>query len=66
MFLLNTIFLIVGIVVLAIGVLAFFNPVFARIINAPGGPRTKAIIASIIGIFFILLSLLVEMPLEGT
>jgi len=61
--LLNLIFLIVGLIVMVIGLLAFFIPGFARLINAPGGPRTKAIIALIIGLFFVLLSILIEMPL---
>ena len=64
MFLLNTLLLIVGIVALIIGILTFFIPGFARLINAPGGPRMKAVIAAIIGIIFILIALLVEIPLE--
>ena len=66
MYLLNTILLLVGIIVLIIGILAFLNPTIARLINAPGGPKMKAIIAAIIGLFFILLALLIEMPLNGT
>lgn len=65
MYLLNTIFLIIGIFVLAIGVLAFFIPGFSRIINAPGGPRMKAMIAIIVGAVFLVLAIFIEMPLDG-
>lgn len=60
----NTVFLIVGILVLAIGILAFFNPAFTRWINAPGGPKLKAIIATVTGIIFIILAFIMEIPLE--
>jgi hypothetical protein len=46
----NTILIIVGIIVIIIGLAAFLNPNFSRLINAPGGPRLKASIAMIIGI----------------
>jgi hypothetical protein len=64
MLLVNTILLLVGIIVLIIGILAFFFPGLTRIINAPGGPKMKAIIAAIIGIILILIGLLVEIPIE--
>lgn len=58
----NTVFIIVGLLTAIIGILSFFIPVLTRIINAPGGPRLKAIIALIIGIIFILLGLMIEIP----
>jgi hypothetical protein len=58
----NTVFIITGAITAVIGILAFFMPGFARIINAPGGPRLKAIIALIIGIILILVGLIVEIP----
>ena len=64
MYLLNTIFLIVGISISILGVVSFFLSALTKFINAPGGPKLKAIIATSIGIFFILLSLFIEMPME--
>ena len=60
----NTIFLIIGILVLAIGMIAFINPAFTRWINAPGGPKVKALVAAISGIIFIILAFIIEIPLE--
>ena len=60
---LNIVFLAVGLLTTVIGLLAFFVPNFARLINAPGGPKIKAVIALIIGIVFILVAILIEMPL---
>ena len=56
----NMVFLFVGLIVIIIGIAAFFNPNFARIINAPGGPRLKATIALIIGIIFLIISLIIQ------
>lgn len=64
MYLLNTIFLIVGIGISILGAVSFFIPALTRFINSPGGPKFKAVISMSIGIFFILLSLFVEMPIE--
>ena len=58
----NTILIIAGVIVLLFGVVALFNPNFARWINAPGGPRLKAIIAIIIGIILVIISLIVNFP----
>ena len=58
----NTILLIVGIIVIIIGMAAFFNPNFARLINAPGGPRLKAIIALIVGIIIIFIGVVYQIP----
>lgn len=58
----NTILLIVGAIVALIGLTAFFNPNIARIINAPGGPRLKAIIAMIIGVIIIVAGLVIQLP----
>ena len=56
----NIILLIAGLIVAFLGIAAFLNPNFARWINAPGGPRLKAIIALIIGIILILVAFLVS------
>ena len=58
----NIIILIVGVVVVLIGLVAFFNPNFARIINAPGGPRMKAIVALVIGLILVIVGLVVQLP----
>ena len=58
----NTILIIAGVIVVLIGLTAFFNPNFARIINAPGGPRMKAIFALIAGVILIIVSLIVQFP----
>jgi len=64
MYLVNTIFLIVGIGISILGVVSFFIPALTRFINAPGGPKLKSIISLIIGIIFIILSFVIEIPLE--
>ena len=61
---LNTIFLIIGTVLVIVGAVSFLLPGLTRFINSPGGPKLKAVISMSIGIFFILLGLLVEMPME--
>ena len=58
----NLILVIVGVFVIIIGLAAFINPNFARIINAPGGPRLKAIIALVVGIIILLLGLITQLP----
>ena len=59
----NTILLlIVGAIIALIGLAAFFNPNIARIINAPSGPRLKAIIAMIIGVIIIVAGLVIQLP----
>lgn len=58
----NTIMMVVGVIVILIGVLAFFNPVITRIINAPGGPKLKAVVAIIVGIIILAIGLLIELP----
>lgn len=55
----NTILLIAGVIALLFGIGAFFNPNFARWINAPGGPRLKAMIVIIAGIILIVISQIV-------
>ena len=61
---LNTIFLIIGTALIIVGTVSFLLPGLTRFINAPGGPKLKASIAMVIGIFFLVLSLFVEMPIE--
>jgi hypothetical protein len=58
----NTLLLIVGIIVTLIGIGAFINPNIAKIINAPGGPRLKAIICIIIGIIIIIVGFAISLP----
>ncbi|UCF12816.1 MAG: hypothetical protein JSW06_00810 [Thermoplasmatales archaeon] len=58
----NIILLIVGVCVTLFGIGAFFNPNIARWINAPGGPRSKAIIAIIIGLILIIVGLVIQIP----
>jgi len=58
----NIITLFAGLIVLLFGIVAILNPNVARWINAPGGPRLKALIALIVGIILIIVSLIVEFP----
>ena len=58
----NTILFAVGVIVILFGVAAFFNPSFARWINAPGGPRLKALIAIVVGVILVIVSLIVKFP----
>jgi len=53
----NIAVIILGAIIALIGVATFFNPNFARIINAPGGPRLKAIVALIAGIIIAIIGL---------
>jgi len=58
----NTIVIIVGASVALIGIGTFFYPNLAKIINAPGGPRIKAIIALITGIILLIVGLIYQIP----
>jgi len=58
----NIILIIVGLIVLLFGIGTFLNPNFARLINAPGGPRLKAVIAIVVGIIIMILSLIYRFP----
>ena len=58
----NIILIIVGALVTLIGLASFLNPNIARLINAPGGPRLKAIIAMIIGVIIIVAGLVIQLP----
>ncbi|MCK5257892.1 MAG: hypothetical protein KAJ69_00125 [Thermoplasmatales archaeon] len=60
----NIILLVAGVIVLLFGIGAFLHPNIARWINAPGGPRLKAIIATIIGIILIVIAFIIEIPME--
>ena len=64
MYLMNTFFSILGIGLLLLGIAGFFIEGFTRFMNAPGGPKMKALICATIGLVFLLLGLLVDMPLE--
>ena len=58
----NTVFIIVGIIIALIGLAAIFNPNFARIINAPGGPRLKGAVALIAGIIILIVGFVYQFP----
>ena len=60
----NIILIITGGIVLLFGIGAFLNPNLARWINAPGGPRLKAMVATIIGIILIVIAFIIEIPME--
>ena len=54
----NIIISIVGIIVTIIGITTFINPNFAKLINVPGGPKIKGIVAIIIGIIILIYGLI--------
>ena len=58
----NTILIISGVFVIIIGLAAFINPNFSRLINAPGGPRLKASIALIAGVILLFIGLVIQLP----
>ncbi|MBU0497074.1 MAG: hypothetical protein KKC68_01280 [Candidatus Thermoplasmatota archaeon] len=58
----NIIFLLIGIIIFFFGIVAFFNPNWARWINFPGGPRLKAIAALLGGAIFIIIGFFIEIP----
>ena len=58
----NTILIISGVIVMIIGLAAFINPNFSRLINAPGGPRLKASIALIAGVILLFIGLVIQLP----
>ena len=55
----NIVLIIVGAIVSLIGVAAFLNPNFSKIINVPGGPKLKAIVAIIIGLIILITGLII-------
>jgi len=58
----NTIMVVIGVIVILIGVLAFLNPYFTKFINAPGGPKLKATVAIIVGAIIALIGFMIELP----
>jgi len=58
----NLILLLVGGIVTILGVLSIFYPGLTRVINAPGGPRLKSIMAIIIGLVILIIGLIIELP----
>jgi len=60
----NIILLISGAITILFGMGAFFNPNLAKWINAPGGPRLKATITTIVGIILIIISFIIKIPME--
>jgi len=56
----NTILIVIGVIAILIGLATFFNPNFARIIRAPGSPRTKAMISLIGGVILIIVGLVFQ------
>ena len=65
MYMLNQMFLIMGIAVTILGIASFFIEGLTRFINSPGGPKFKAMICTVLGLVFLLLSIFIEMPIEG-
>jgi len=57
----NLVILIVGFIVLLFGIGTFLNPNLARWINAPGGPKTKAIVALITGLILIIIGFIMNL-----
>lgn len=57
----NTILIVVGIVVIIIGLAAFINPNFSRLINAPGSPRLKGTIAFVVGAIILVIGLFFQL-----
>jgi len=55
----NIVLIIVGAIVSLIGVAAFINPNFSKLINVPGGPKLKAIVAIIIGLIILITGLII-------
>ena len=55
----NMVLIIVGAIVSLIGVAAFINPNFSKLINVPGGPKLKAIVAIIIGLIILITGLII-------
>jgi len=60
----NQVFIVIGIIVTLIGIGALLNPSIARIINFPGGERIKAIGAMAIGLIFVIIGFIVNIPME--
>ncbi len=58
----NLILLLVGAIVAILGVLSIFFPGLTRVINAPGGPRLKSIVAIIVGLVILIIGLIIELP----
>ena len=58
----NTIITVVGVIVILVGLAAFINPNFSRLINAPGSPRLKASIAIIVGVIILIIGFIYQLP----
>ena len=58
----NYILIIVGGFVTLIGVLSIIFPGLTKIINAPGNERIKSIVAIIIGLIFLIMGLIIDLP----
>jgi hypothetical protein len=58
----NYIFIIVGGLVTLIGILSIIFPGITKIINAPGNERVKSIVAIIIGLIFMIIGLVIDLP----
>jgi len=54
----NIFIIIVGVIISLIGIGAFLNPNFAKLINVPGGPRLKAMVALIVGLIILIYGLI--------
>ncbi len=54
----NIAIIIVGVIISLIGIAAFFNPNFVKLINVPGGPRLKAMVALVVGLIILMYGLI--------
>lgn len=54
----NIAIIIVGIIISLIGIATFLNPNFAKLINVPGGPRLKAMVALVVGLIILIYGLI--------
>jgi hypothetical protein len=58
----NYIFIIVGGIVALIGVLSLIFPGLTKIMSSPGSERIKSIIAVVIGLIFLIIGLIIDLP----
>ena len=54
----NIAIIIVGVIISLIGIATFLNPNFAKLINVPGGPRLKAMVALVVGLIILIYGLI--------
>ena len=54
----NIVIIVVGAIISLIGIATFLNPNFAKLINVPGGPRLKAMVALVVGLIILIYGLI--------